>query len=144
MGIVKRDVNNWDGFDAFQFEVLTILDEYGYEIADLRYIEELKQIVITIQGMVIFVTREDVSVSFEINITPDIVANLILILAAQININNIHITDSFIITKNPKGENIAVFGPDAQEIYERDLTSETYNNKYFNVLMSPNIKFYDC
>ena len=144
MGIVKQDVSDLANCSAVQVGVLTILDEYDYSIADLRYIEEYDQLIITMKGVVLFVSLDEVSISFEINSTPDFVANLILILSERIPPKLIHITDSFIITRNPKGEQIAVFGEDAQEIYERDLAHETYHNKYFDILMSPNVKFFKC
>lgn len=144
MGIVKKDTGNVDDLSSFQVGVLTLLEEYDYEIVDLRYIEEIKQLVVTIKGIVIFVTPEELTISFEINMTPDIVANLILILADRILPKNIHITDSFIITRNPKGEKIAVFGKDAQDIYERDLANEVYDKKYYDILTSVNVKFYEC
>ena len=146
MGIIRKDTNDVSGLKPIQVGVLSILDEYGYEIADLRLIEELDQIVVTIRGMVLFVRPSDVTISFEINTTPDIVANLILILATIINPSDIHVTDSFVITLNPKGEKIAVFGKDAQEVYEKDLaTANGYNDKrYYDILTSPNIKFYEC
>jgi hypothetical protein len=144
MGIIKKDMNNVSDLTAFHIGVINILDEYGYDIADLRYIEELSQLVITIKGMVLFVTLKEITISFEINTTPDIVANLILILAEKIQSSRIHVTDSFIITRNPKGEKIAVFGHDAQELYERDLASEVYDKKYYDILTSSSIKFYEC
>jgi hypothetical protein len=144
MGIVKVDKHDVNKIAVFQSAVLATLDEYDYDIADLRYIEELKQIVITIKGVVLFVTEIDISISFEINIKPDFVANLILILAERIAASKIHVTDSFLITTDAKGKKIAVFGSDAQEIYERDLGLETYTNKYFNILTNNKIKFYDC
>jgi hypothetical protein len=144
MGIVKVDKHDVNKIAVFQSAVLATLDEYDYDIADLRYIEELKQIVITIKGVVLFVTEIDISISFEINIKPDFVANLILILAERIAASKIHVTDSFLITTDAKGKKIAVFGSDAQEIYERDLGLETYHNKYFDILTNSSIKFYDC
>jgi hypothetical protein len=145
MGITKRSTKQvYDDYSDFQLGVIEILDEYDYEILDLRYIEEFKQIVITLKGLVLFVTQSDVSISFEINKTPDTAANFILILSEKVSPKNIHVTDSFIITQDVKGKNIAVFGPDAQEIYRRDLAYESYNNGYLRVLMSPNIKFYKC
>lgn len=144
MGIVKKDVNDRVSYSSFQLGVLSILDEYDYTIADIRYIEELKQMVITIQGIVLFITPNEISVSFEITTTPDVVATLILILAEKIESKNIHVTDSFIITKDVKGDKIAVFGPDAQKVYETDLARETYRNDYIGILMSPNVKFFNC
>lgn len=144
MGIVKKDFNDRTLYSPFQLGVLSILDEYDYTIADTRYIEEFKQIVVTIQGLVLFITPEDVSISFEIKTTPDIVATIILILAERIRSQNIHVTDSFIITKDIKGEKIAVFGSDAQAAYETGLAREAYKNDYIGVLMSPNVKFYNC
>jgi hypothetical protein len=144
MGIVKVDKHDVNKIAVFQSAVLATLDEYDYDIADLRYIEELKQIVITIKGVVLFVTEKDISISFEINIKPDFVANLILILVERVVATKIHVTDSFLITTDTKGKKIAVFGSDAQEIYERDLGLETYTNKYFNILTNNKIKFYDC
>jgi hypothetical protein len=144
MGIVKKDVNDRESYSPFQLGVLSILDEYDYVIADTRYIEEFKQIVITIHGIVLFITPEEISISFEITTTPDAVAALILILAERIQPKNIHVTDTFIITKDVKGNKIAVFGPDAQAVYQTDLAREAYRNDYISVLMSPNVKFYDC
>ena len=144
MGIIKKNVKDINDCSDFQIGVMSILDSYDYEIMDIRYIEEFKQLVVTIQGLVLFITEEDVSISFEISTGPHTVANLILILAESIPAKNLHLTDSFIITKDIKGNKIAVFGPDAQEIYERDLARETYNNKWFKFLMSPDLKFYDC
>ena len=96
-------------------------------------------------GHVMFITPEDLSVSFEITTTPDDVANLILILSDRIPAKLIHVTDSFIITKDTKGERIAVFGSDAQTVYEHNLATQFRNqNDYLNVLKSPNVKFYNC
>lgn len=144
MAIIKKDVNDVNDYSPFQLGVISILDDYDYDILDLRYIEEFKQIVITISGIVMFITPEDLSVSFEITTTPDVVANLILILADRIPAKLIHVTDSFIITKDTKGEKIAVFGSDAKAVYETDLARNAYHNRYLNVLMSPNVKFYNC
>jgi hypothetical protein len=145
MGILKRNTKKvYDDYSDFQLGVISILDDYDYEILDLRYIEEFKQMVVTLKGVVIFISPTDLSLSFEINQTPDKAANFILILAEKVAPENIHITDSFIITTDTKGKKIAVFGPDAQEIYHRDLAYESYTNGYMRVLMSPNIKFYNC
>jgi hypothetical protein len=144
MGIVKKDFNDRVSYSPFQLSVLSILDEYNYTIADTRYIEELKQIVVTIQGLVLFITPEDISISFEITTTPDVVATTILILTEKIKSKNINVTDSFIITQDVKGNKIAVFGSDAQSVYETDLARKAYKNDYIGVLMSPNVKFYNC
>jgi len=144
MTIEKRDSNNLSGYNPFQVVVISILEDYDYDIVDIRYISEVKQVVITIKGMVLFVTPIDISLSFEINTMPDIVGNLILILAQQIPPKNIYVTDSFIITTDLKGEKIAVFGKDAKEVYERDLVRNTYDDQYFKILTSDVIKFYEC
>jgi hypothetical protein len=145
MGIVKKNVDDVDDYSAFQLGVISILDDYDYDILDLRYIEEFKQIVITIAGLVLFITPNEISISFEITTMPEFVANLILILAERIPTKVIHVTDSFIITKDTKGERIAVFGSDAQAVYQHDLASRFRDqNDYLNVLKSPNVKFYNC
>lgn len=145
MAIVKKDVNDVNDYSAFQLGVISILDDYDYEILDLRYIEEFKQIVVTIAGLVIFISPEDMSISFEITTTPDGVANLILILTERIPAKLIHVTDSFIITTDVKNEKIAVFGSDAQSAYEYDLVKRfRSHHEYMNVLTSPNVKFYNC
>lgn len=144
MGIIKKDAKNPEGLESLHYGVLDILGEYDYSIADLRYIEELKQLVITIKGIVIFVTPKDITISFEINTMPDVVAKLILILSKKIDPEIIDVNDSFIITRNMRGEKIAVFGEDAQDIYERDLVNEVYDKKYYDILTSTSIKFYEC
>ena len=145
MGIVKKNVNDVNDYSAFQLGVISILDDYDYDILDLRYIEEFKQIVITISGLILFVTPNEISISFEITTMPEYVSNLILILAERIPTKLIHVTDSFIITKDTKGERIAVFGSDAQTVYEHNLATQFRNqNDYLNVLKSPNVKFYNC
>jgi hypothetical protein len=145
MAIIKRKTRDvYDDYSKFQIGVIEKLDEYDYEILDLRYIEEFKQVVITLKGAVLFITPSDLSISFEINRTPDSVANFILILSEKVKPSKIHITDSFIITTDTKGKKIAVFGSDAIEIYKRDLATDSFNNGYMRVLMSPNIKFYQC
>jgi hypothetical protein len=96
------------------------------------------------KGIVLFITETDVSVSFEISITPDIVGNLILILSEKILPKTIHITDSFIISLDDKGKRIAIFGDDAQTLYEKQLASQTYNNKFFKILTSEHTRFYNC
>ena len=145
MGIVKKNVNDVNDYSAFQLGVISILDDYDYDILDLRYIEEFKQIVITISGLILFVTPNEISISFEITTMPEYVSNLILILAERIPTKLIHVTDSFIITKDTKGERIAVFGSDAQTVYEHNLATQfRHQNDYLNVLKSPNVKFYNC
>jgi hypothetical protein len=145
MAIVKRKTENVEGYTPFQLGIISILDDYDYHILDMRYIEAYKQIVVTIAGLVIFITPTDVSISFEITTTPDQVGNFILILAETIDPKAIHITDSFIITRDDKGQKIAVFGPDAQAAYENDLVAqERYNNGYMKILTSPNVKFFNC
>lgn len=144
MGIVKKVAYDYDDYTPFQEGVLEILDEYDYEILDLRYIEEYQQVVATLKGLVMFITPEDVSLAFEISQTPVKVANLTLILAERIDTKHIHLTDSFIITKDSNGNNIAVFGPDAEEIYKVDLAKQAYDPKYLAILVSPNVKFYKC
>lgn len=141
MGIVKKDTSKPCG-NEFQNDVISILDDYGYDILDLRYIEDIKQVVVTISGVVLFATETDLSISFEINLVPSDAGNLILILSTHINPKKIHLTDCFVITTNPKGEKIAVFGEDAKEAYYSDLMTE--GNKYMKILTSPNIKFYEC
>lgn len=144
MGIVKRDINNVDGLSILQSTVLNILSEYDYEIADLRYIEELKQVIITIKGIVLFVDINDMSMSFEINASPETVSTIILILAEKIKSTIIHVTDSFYITDDIKGNKIALFGSDAKKVYERGLINNDEDNKYLNILRNENIKFYEC
>jgi len=143
MGIVKKESIDKCG-NGFQNGVIEILDGYGFEISDLRYIEDVKQVVITIMGFVIFVSEDELTISFEISNAPERVANIVLILTEYINPKKIHVTDSFIITKDLKGEKTAVFGPDAKEIYKKDIAEYAYNNEYMNILTSPNIKFYKC
>lgn len=144
MGIEKRSAENVEGYTPFQLGVISILDDYDYHILDMRYMEEQKQIVVTIAGLVLFITPTDVSLSFEITTTPDQVGNLVLILSETMDPKSIHITDSFIITKDAKGQKIAVFGPDAQAAYQNDLARETYNNSYIKILTSPHVKFFNC
>jgi hypothetical protein len=154
MGIVKRDAAAKEDYTAFQLAVISVLDEYDYVIVDLRYIEELKQIVITLnwnaefkkeqKGIVLFISPNEISLSFEISTTPDVIANLVLILSERIIPSKIHITDSFIITKDIKNKMVAVFGEDAQEIYEKDLANGSYNNQYVKILTDPSVVFYDC
>jgi hypothetical protein len=128
--------------NSFQLGVLDILEEYDYEILDLRYMEHVDHLVITILGLVIFVTKTSISISFEVNSSPECVGNLILILSEHINPKLIHITDSFTITTDSNGKNIAIFGPDAKEISQnRDIEERL---KYINILSSPYVKFYEC
>lgn len=145
MGTVKTGENELLNVSEFQTGALEILESYDYEIADLRYIEELKQIVVTIIGVVIFITPDDISLSFEINSIPEFVANLILILSEQINPKNIHVTDSFIITTSTSGEKTAVFGEDAKMIRNQDLSKTLYKrSQYMDILTDKSIKFYNC
>ncbi len=147
MGIVKtNDVADLlEVATPFQIGVLDTLDEYDYEVLDLRYIDEHKQIVATLKGIVFFITPKDVSISFEISYTPEKVANLCLILAEKIDPKYIHVTDSFIITKGSEGHNIAIFGPDAVTVYENEIAKKrTSDPKHLAVLMNPNVKFYKC
>lgn len=145
MGTVKTGETELLNLSAFQTGALEILESYDYEIADLRYIEELKQIVVTIIGVVIFITPDDISLSFEINSIPEFVANLILILSEQINPKNIHVTDSFIITTSTSGEKTAVFGEDAKMIRNQDLSKTLYKrSQYMDILTDKSIKFYNC
>lgn len=147
MGIVKTDdvADLNEVATPFQQGVLDTLDEYGYEVLDLRYIEEHKQIVATLKGIVFFITPSDVTISFEISYSPERVANLCLILSETIDPKFMHVTDSFIITKDVKGNNVAIFGPDAQTVYEHELAKKrTSDPKHLAILMNPNVKFYNC
>ena len=144
MGIVKKEANNLEDLNAFQIAVIDIIESFDYELLDLRYIEELKQVIVTLHGVVLFITPTDISLSFEINITPDAAGNLILILAEKIPTSHIYITDSFIITSDEKGNKLALFGKDAHEAYNKGLSQEMYNPTYLNILMNPNIKFFEC
>lgn len=145
MGILKKNVNeDYKQYYPFQIRVLELLDEYNYEILDLRYLEDIEQIVATLNGVVLFITQSEVSISFEVSHLPEDVSNFILILAEHVNPKYIHVTDSFTITQDTKGQNIAIFGKDAKIIQTKDLIKEIYNPKYLAILANPNIKFYNC
>ena len=147
MGIVKKDMEKLDDerYTPFQVGVLSILDEYDYEILDLRYIEEFNQVVVTANGFVLFIQPEDITLSFEVSMTPEKVSNLSLILAETVSPKRIHITDNFIIVPDSQGANMAVFGPDAEELYKQEIAkARTTNSKYLAILMSPKVKFYNC
>lgn len=142
MGIVKKNLNDYDNFNKMQQVVISKLLEYDFDIADLRLIEDIDQLVITLPGIVMFIDSHDAAISFEIDKTPDFVSNLILILTEVLPSNKIHITDSFVITENIKGKKIAVFGNDAKEIYKKDMVQDSA--RYYRILTSPSVKFYNC
>ena len=144
MNTKNKDDTNRRDFTTFQIGVLDVLEEYDYTLADITYIESIKQLIVTMRGIVLFVTETDVSMSFEVSTTPDVVGNLVLILSEKILPKSIHITDSFIISLDDKGKKIAVFGDDAQSLYRKQLTNNTYDNKFFQVLTSEYTKFYNC
>lgn len=142
MGIVRKQLSDIDTLNKMQQTVLNKLMEYDYDIADLRHVEELDQLVITLPGIVIFVDPNSMSISFEIGKTPDFVSNFILVLTEVISPKRIHVTDSFTIAEDIKGKKIAVFGDDAVEIYKQDMAYK--NTKYYRILTSPDVKFYNC
>lgn len=140
----NKATNNTEDFTAFQIGVLDVLEEYDYTLADITYIESIKQLIVTMKGIVLFVTETEISMSFEVSTTPDVVGNLVLILSEKIPPKSIHITDSFIISLDDKGKKIAVFGDDAQSLYRKQLKDQTYDNKFLKILTSEYTKFYNC
>jgi len=145
MGIVKRELDDWTGYADMQVDVLKILNEYDYHVADLRYIEDNKQLVVTMLGIVMFVQEEDISISFEISTPPDVASNFILILAEKIYATKIHLTENFYITTGLDGKKMALFGPDATYMFNKEFTGETVEEKkYTQILTSDKVKFYKC
>lgn len=144
MGILKKQNNkDLDGYSPFQKSILNLLDEYDFEILDLRYIEEIKQIIVTMKGIVFFVSPSDISVSFEINTPPSESFNLALILAG--NPKYITCTEDFTIIKDINGENVAIFGEDAKSASQNDLIREVVkSNLYLKILENSDTKFFNC
>lgn len=120
------------------------LDEYGFDIFEHYDIEKDKHVYL-VNDMILFVNKEtnDLSVAFHATTRPDIVANNILIIKEIDELNNIHITESFIFT-NDKG---MIKGEEAFEIVKKtimDSAIDEYVKHSSYVSILNNSKCFEC
>jgi len=141
---MNNGIINYSELTPFQTGIISILDEYDYEVSDLSYMTDVKQLIITMSGIVLFVTESEVSITFEISVTHIEAGNLLLILAEKINPTLIRVSDSFIITTDESGKRIAAFGEDAKSIYQQELSQNTYKNQFYRILTSEHTQFFNC